>query len=439
MKKKIWLAAAALAAMSLCGCTGGSIESVLSSEPESVLVSETVSEAESEIASDEGWTKPSGGNKENDVKDQGKEISYSFDFEAHNPNEWQRAYYEFLQDLNPAGADGSEEEDPLITNANEYFLADVEDRYSQYDPELCVKKGTCEADYQLLIYDYNPNTGKVEELVGPDEIYAGHATFYVGPDGNLYSYAGHMGYLWVQKYTGLADKVKTETIYEEDINGKEDADYKSMSEIIGEQIEPVMMVPASNEAPLLWYLNVPVATASEDKDAADVAITAALYDNAEVYVVGTNQYYDGVTGLVPFHDLKKPGALDSYSDREYVLNVYCYTDVNFDGQDEMLIRLATDERDKNGDYYYSYVLLSYQDGVVYAYAFPYLTYGDQFLDVCEFDVYHNWYDSDYDCYYGFVFDKDKCLLTYSNDYESETKPQDAESNVWKTFRVDFGY
>ena len=437
MKKKFLLLPALFATISLCACNLNFTNPVTSELPTG-MASEVASTSEitSEIASDSGWEKPSVQEHASGEKPGKETVSAEYDFDAHNPNEWQIAYRDFLKNL--AEGKGIDSQTPSYETLY-YFLADVEDRYSQYDPELCIKTGTCEADYQLLIYDYNPKTGKVEELVGKDQIYAGHSTFYVGPDGNLYSYAGHMGYLWVMKYTGLADgKVKSETIYEEDINQDPEAEYTTMTEIIGDEMEPVMSAPITNPAALIWYLNIPVATTNGNNDEADEAITRALYDNAEVYLVGSDEYYDGKTGFIPFHDIKKPGMLDSYSDKEFVLNVYCYTDVNFDGQDEMLIRLATDEMDEGGRYYFSYVLLSYQDGVVYAYAFPHIVYNDQFLDVCAYDVYHNWHHPEYDNFYGFIFDKDACILTYS-DYKSDEKPENAKANVWKTFRVDFGY
>ena len=428
--KKLWLLPALLATVSLCGCnfvlTPPSLEESSETESQIIVTSEIVSKE----TSDSGWEKPTVSNSEDSSVKASENLSYEFDFDAHNPNEWQKAYSEFLKELN------SPDED--IFSVNTYFLADIEDRYSQYDPELCIKVGTCEADYELLVYDYNPNTDKVEELVKEGQISAGHSTFYVGPDGNLYSMAGHMGYLWVAKYTGFADgKVKVENVYEEDINGDPDAEYSTMTEIIGEEMIPIMTAPVTDDSLLLWYLNLPVSTKAKDSEEADAAITAALYENADVYVVG-DLYYDGKSGLMPFHDLKKPGVLDSYSEIEYDLNVYCYTDVNFDGQDEILIRLASKERNDAGEYNFSYVLLSYQEGVVYAYVFPYLTYEDTFLTVCEYDVYHNWYNVEGDYYYGFVFDKDRRNMIYA-DNTAESKPDAPEANVWKTFRVDFGF
>lgn len=446
--KKMGIVPALLGAVCLCGC---SLPMKLTPPelPEDLNSEIVTSEVVSEVLPESGWEKPSDTSgktseeksekesekekdSEKDSQKENKKIAYQFDFDEHNPNEWQKAYRDFLKTLTPASG-----ADPDVMEIESYFLADIEDRYSEYIPELCVKTGTCEADYQLLIYDYNPNTGEVEELVGKDQIFAGHCTFYVAPNGNLVSYGGHMGYLWVEEYSGFANgKVNSKTIYEEDINGKPDVDYKPISEILGDETEAPMSAPVTDDSVLLWYLNVPVPTASGDEDDADVAITAALYDNAEVYVVGSDRYYDGETGLMPFHNLKKAGVMDRYSDIEYELNVYCYTDVNFDGQDEMLIRLASKKQTNPGEYHFAYVLLSYQDGVVYAYAFPYLTYSQDFLCVCEYSVYHNWYGDE--VFYGFVFDKDRCNLMYSN-CKPEDDPKNAEANAWKTFRVDFGY
>lgn len=432
-KRKVFYIVPVLAAsLGLCGCvlTPPTLSSEMAS-PE-IVTSEVVSEIISEVSSGDDWQKPVVTSEEKSEKPVKEEISYQFDFDSHNPNEWQIAYRDFLKTKNPANGG-----DLDAFEINTYFLADISERYGEYIPELCIKTGTCEADYELTIYDFNPETGKVEELVGEGKIGAGHSSFYVAPNGNLVSYGGHMGYLWVEEYTISDDgKVESETIFEEDLNKEQKEDYTPISEILGDQIGRPMVAPVSDDSILLWYLNIPVSTATGDEDEADVAITAALYDNADVYVVGCDQYYDGKTGLMPFHDLKKAGILDSYYDMEFDLNVYCFTDVNFDGQEEMLIRLASKERNESGEYNFAYVLLSYQDGAVYAYAFPHLTYSEDFVAVCEYSVYDNWYIDD--TFYGFVFDKDRCNLMYSDDKPNDD-PHKAESNVWKTFRVDFGY
>ena len=159
-----------------------------------------------------------------------KPVEYEYDFDAHNPEDWQKAYKKFLEEE----VLGTVDED--FFNTEEYFLVDIDDTYNQNIPELCIKTGTCEADYQLVIFEYDSSKGEVKQLVGPDNIYAGHATFYQGPSGDLYSYAGHMGYLSVYKYTELASGTpKPESVFTQNVNPEdgegEIEDYKTMTEI----------------------------------------------------------------------------------------------------------------------------------------------------------------------------------------------------------------
>ena len=439
MKKRVVvvLAAALASCVALSGCSFNPGNFEVPSVSEITSEAGSVVPVSSETASDSGWEKPSASSSEKTTETGGKDAkSYEYDFDAHNPDEWQVAYKKKLEEL-CVSVPGGDEEDFLSEKM--YFLADIDDAYGEYLPELCVRFGTCEADYNLVIYTYDTKKKEVIELVGQDRINAGHSEFFVGPNGDLYSYAGHMGYLWVTHYSNLSGKLEEEMVFEQDLNGDPDpeAQYKPMSEIIGDEVNACVYYLATDPAPLIWYLNIPVSTACGNPDEADEAITKCLYENAEVYVVNGEYYSDCKTGLMPFHDLKKEGVFDEYTKGDFVMCTYCYTDVNFDGQDEMLIKYGLDQKDTSGSYHFTYVLLSYQNGGVYAYVFPYLGIMEQSVEVCHYDVYHNWYLPEANQYVGFNFDQDRCVLFYADVNEEPEEP--VEANVWKTFRVDFGY
>ena len=185
-------------------------------------------------------------------------IDYEYDFDAHDPELWAKAYWAFLEDE----IIGKSEEDFL--SDEQYFLADIDDTYNEYTPELCIRTGTCEADYQLVIFAYDSSSGEVVNIVKPEQIPAGHAMFYIGPSGDLYSYAGHMGYLTVVRYSDLSnDPITTEVVYSQDINQGE-AEYTPISEIFGEEAYALSMFPIEDASGLTFYLSVPYATCAEN-------------------------------------------------------------------------------------------------------------------------------------------------------------------------------
>lgn len=349
---------------------------------------------------------------------------YKYDINDKNATEWQIAYKDlldcFINDFNE-DPDGS-----LLYSGSGYFLADIDDIYNTNIPEICVKHGTCEADYDLWIYTFDEKKKEVICLVDDYEIAAGHTSFAQGPNGDLYGYSGHMGYLWVTHYWDIANGVSSENIYEENLNeGEGSDDYSTLSEILGEETEFFTELELDNEAGLFWYPAFDAPTVKTPNECSDL-FTRAENSEIDVYAVGySKRFYTGKTGLVKIADLTAPGGSSKYRDVYYHKDCYCDTDVNFDGQDERLIRYYSDN-DEN-----MFILLSYQDGVVYAYVFDDLFVNDGDLYVCEYSVFHNWYVKSYDYYVGFVFDKDKCQELYSSTASYVTgNPKTAPANVW---------
>jgi hypothetical protein len=364
---------------------------------------------------------------------QGGEIGQgelTYNFEAHNPNAWQAAYKTFLEG-NTYGAEPGD--------YGYYFLADIDDTLGSNIPELCIRTGAGEAAYVLNIYSYNPVGETVDMIVDKDEIGAGHSTFYVGPSGDLYRYYGHMGYLQVDRIELNSGKASFEMIYEEDINGDPEKGYTSMSEIFGEDTEPVMTAPFNNYAALIWYLNLPVETASMmDGKAADLAFSEVLAGKQDVYACG-DEYYNGLTGVVKLTDLMEAGAMSKYdTTTTYEINMYCYTDANFDGLSEIMLRLLGTDSNNPGADTFAFILLSFQDGQVYAYVMPNLTY-DGSVIVCEYSVYHNWYFDSYDYFIGVVFDKDVFLTLNTDNNPKVQRPYVGGEATWEVYDASVGY
>ena len=354
----------------------------------------------------------------------------TYNFEAHNPNAWQAAYKTFLEG-NTYGAEPGD--------YGYYFLADIDDTLGSNIPELCIRTGAGEAAYVLNIYSYNPVGETVDLVVKEDTIGAGHSTFYVGPSGHLYRYCGHMGYLQVDRIELDSGNATFETIYEEDINNDPEKGYTGMTAILGEETEPVMTAPFNNYAALFWYLNLPVSTAGiANDDAAKAAFASALKDETDVYACG-DEFYDGRKGLCKISDLLKAGGISAYDNKTtYEINMFCYTDANFDGQTELFLRFAGSNPDNPGSYSWAFALLSFQDGNVYAYVMPYLSI-DGGVIVCEYSVFHNWYFESYDYFTGVVFDKENFIYLTSDNNPKATRPYIGTERNWEPYDPSVGY
>ena len=100
----------------------------------------------------------------------------------------------------------------------------------------------------------------------------------------------------------------------------------------------------------------------------------------------------------------------------------------------MLILLKSDSASETGGWVY--VLLSYQEGGVFAYVMPYIDWSGN-LTVCAYSAWDNWYSQSSRYYTGIVFDKDKMAYIYSDG--TAPAPKDVETEVWNDFENDFGY
>ena len=107
----------------------------------------------------------------------------------------------------------------LYDSGGGYFLFDIT---GDEIPELWIKAGEYEAEYQLLVYTYD--TG-IKLLYSEG---AGHTDYYQG-DGYVIKLYGHMGYATWEKLTYNGFSIMSTIIYEEDINGT-DRDYREPEE-----------------------------------------------------------------------------------------------------------------------------------------------------------------------------------------------------------------
>lgn len=121
--------------------------------------------------------------------------------------EWRVAYAEYLDELNTNIASGKLTFDETMPYG--YYLYDfTEDGI----PELIIKCGTCEADYNDNVYQFNG----ADEFKNLGMIYSGHSVFYSNPDGGVYCQMAHMGYSMISTYKYDGNKFVSEVVLEED-------------------------------------------------------------------------------------------------------------------------------------------------------------------------------------------------------------------------------
>lgn len=124
------------------------------------------------------------------------------------------AYLDFLSKLDAM------DEDQIF---GRYFLFDIT---GDGIPELWIESGTCEADHALSIYTYNE---KLTILDAGEEGNASHSGFCRG-DGYILQVCGHMGYQTWNKITYSNGTLKSEVVFEEDLNESGKDDYTEPSE-----------------------------------------------------------------------------------------------------------------------------------------------------------------------------------------------------------------
>lgn len=119
--------------------------------------------------------------------------------------------------------------------AEEYFLFDIT---RDGIPELWLKVGTCEADYEMLVCSWRAGTG-VRRIYTTS---AGHSAFFRGKDYVLRQIA-HMSAEWWTTFS-YRGKIIERDVYEADLLNEEIDEYKEPEE------EPFEMLPATDKARL---------------------------------------------------------------------------------------------------------------------------------------------------------------------------------------------
>ncbi len=187
---------------------------------------------------EEGISEESGSSEEEQNTDTAETTDLNEEQEIKNDQFWQEAYKALMKDLvnGNFGEDipffgylpGDPEYDQLMENGygvDGYYLYDVD---KDEVPELMVKFGTCEADYDGRLYTFDG-----EKAVYVGEFPLGHSGLATCPSQNgvILNY-GHMGGAYMQKMTLKNGELEFEELLSETLGDDPDASYTLPGEVI---------------------------------------------------------------------------------------------------------------------------------------------------------------------------------------------------------------
>ena len=284
---------------------------------------------------------------------------------------WQDAYAAILSEIEAALQAQAQDSWIDTTLGCGYSLYDID---KDGVPELMTKLGTCEADYHGAIYTFRDG----QALCVCDEIGLGHSSYYSDPDENgVVLFGGHMGYAWAQRLRLEGDGIRSEDLYEDDLNARlaedPEADY----------VYPGDVIPGSVYLPLFrMALRLPLEKLDEIEEnlsgrfpgaAADIVFSEeelALYERLiasnDVVIAVSADGYTNSPGPIGFQDLLRQDAVTDYLSSDLALQSAQPADLNGDGKPEYVLFLSTADGINR-----FCCCLHEQDGTVYAYLFSY--------------------------------------------------------------------
>ena len=319
---------------------------------------------------------------------------------------WQIAYVTFLEALctveasiSNSIADRAWERQYNLSGG--YCLYDVDEDGT---PELFLKYGTCEADYYGEGYAYLEG---VVTFIGDFSL--SHAGFYTWPGKNAILLGkAHMGVHFVEEMTLREGKlVFLEEIFWEDTNGIDGAEYTDEGEIVpGAEYIPLLRTrlgtprDAALTLPIYEY-HAPILQAREQEAVASrAAIETVLKGEGKVFGISADNFCKD-TGAVTLEELCAPKAIYEYDKEPWTMEQLAWLDINGDGVEECALRLENEENWHEE----LCVVLSYQEGVVYAY---YDAFSLEFYMLGEDGVfYYSYYDDD-ESAFTLSFYKNQC-------------------------------
>ena len=275
-------------------------------------------------------------------------------------SDWQKAYWEEISQAKVAAQNAGMTE-PAVA----YALYDMD---KDGVPELLVRVGDCEANYEGRIYSYANGGCLPLGVVG-----LGHGRFWTDPEGEgLIVAYGHMGICSALRIWFDEEGMQNEKLYQMDLN--EQPEFSSYP-------TPADTVPGSVRIPEMnGYLDLPLrryktimtwldgryeSNTDEVKSPED---NPSFYEdwmdqNGIVFAVSGDGFANS-PGQIPFAELLKEDVLYQYMSSDVQPGEKRIGDLNGDGVSDCLVLL-------NGESSDAMTILSWQNGIVYAYLFFY--------------------------------------------------------------------
>ena len=230
-------------------------------------------------------------------------------------------------------------------------------------PELIVKTGTCEADYHGGIYTFQ--NGRAVQI--GEDLGLGHSSFYSDPGENgIILMYGHMGYASASRIS-IRDGYAEEPLYEDNLNERlqEDPD--------AGYVYPYDIIPGSAyltlcrgdlTLPLTHYEEITRYLEAAHYPNNDPAFYSSLMmGNGEVFAV-TGDGFTNSPGRIGFQDLLRQGVAANWMQGDLSILSAATADLNGDGKLECVLAASNGGSEMR-------IVLSEQDGVVYAYLMNY--------------------------------------------------------------------
>ena len=293
----------------------------------------------------------------------GADNGYEYEYEPE-AGTWQEAYYNKLVEIK-ADRDGTYNSDDMFAMDDAYPYG-----YALCDitldgiPELIIKRGSCEADYNDEVFSYED--GELSQL---GNLWSGHSSFYALPDGGMVQYSGHMGYGCMMEVVYeegelVLNDILEESGYDDDGNWDEDFEYTEVSEYfpgaryVGyEQIDNFLYLAGFDGTIPKYSYSDDVADAVSAED----YYNSVMANNEIVYAVGDG--YMNNVGAIEFEELLKDGVMYPYTGGDMEVKEHLVADVDGNGSYEYVAYFGS----KDSDGYEYAGILSQENGTVYCY------------------------------------------------------------------------
>lgn len=405
MKKSLAFLCAGTMTLALMGCSAGKQITELPEDTTVIMDNTADGSSEESGSSEEGQNTGAVGTTDLDGET-----------EAGNDGLWQEAYKSLMKDLVSGnfGEDipffgylpGDPDYDQLIENGygvDGYYLYDVD---KDDVPELMVKFGTCEADYDGRLYAFD---GENATYVG--EFPLGHSGLATCPSQNgvILNY-GHMGSAYMQKMTLENGELGFEELMSETLGDDPDASYTLPGEVIPgadtlSEMKPEDTLPMDTYRTWIQNLDADVEPTTVKDENLEQVYLDTISSNGMVTGV-TADGYGGDVGTVSMEEYLGPNMVSEYSDAGMKIAAYAFVDMNQDGKEECVLKLQDLAQDD--DFSGQWVVLSEQDGTVYAYCINYMM-AYTLLENGSFRPNDEYYTNNF----RIMFDKDQCFLYYT--------------------------